>query len=203
MLERTVMIATFCLVTSCGSAQQDSTAAPANDPAPVDDQAQTEAVAPSEGMAVERGTATATLDFGHMGPGARPILMNLVVGTQTTTHEIGQTEGACVLPVWTRDVIDPDGQAAGAILSFRCRHSGQEDVFRLVQGTDVLEVLRATRPTAIEGGRPRGQGDLVFERVATIPVPADVQVVVDQGPPMGCAAQGASAPDCETGAEPE
>jgi hypothetical protein len=195
MLERIAMVVGMGLVVSCGGAQQGSTESPAADPTP--EQADAAPTAPSDGTAVEEGTVTATLDFGQMGPGARPIHLNLVVGTETTTHEIGQTEGACTVPLWTRDVIDPEGQAAGALLSFRCRHSGQEDIFRLVQGMDALEVLRASRPTAVEGGHMIGQGELVFERVATIRLPADVRVVIDQGEPMGCTAQGAAAQDCE------
>jgi hypothetical protein len=117
------------------------------------------------------------------GPDAREnvIRLNLQVGDEVQTHEVDRYRGACLLPGSARDAIDPEGPAAGSLLSFRCRHGIREEaVYRVVPALDALEVLRADRPLSHASGRPEGQGELIFRRVTMIRLPADVSVEMEQ-----------------------
>jgi hypothetical protein len=175
------LAAVLVLSAGCGGARSETAVESSATVEPAANATDGGQTTPQDGMAVEEGTVTASLSIESVGP-ERVIRLSLRIGTETQSHELGRTAGSCVIPAWTRDVIDPDGAAAGSIMSFRCRSSGREEIYRLIPTMDALEVMRATRPTVPAPEGPVGQGELVFERVNTIRLPADVHVVMEQAP---------------------
>lgn len=178
-MRKLMLIIMVVLLTVACSGTQTDTAEPESTETTTESSEQAPQESPN--MTENQGTVTVSVDFGPNAEGGAIRLITEIEGDRQT-HEIGQDPGGCVVPAWTEHEIDPEGQAAGAILSFRCRGSSsgspRETIYRVIPHAGGIEVQHASRATEARPEGPVGVGELNFETLTQIQVPMDTDIVV-------------------------
>ena len=169
-MEKIASVFVTCLCLGCGASAPSPTGP---------SEAKRAAPAPLETTAARGaeagGEATLAVTFQAGAPGVIRLTLS-GPGDDVRAETIENPLGGCVLPSQTAAAIPSPPEPATADLSWRCRGRGVEHVYHLRVAPASIQVIRGVRPTEARPSGPEGVGELTYERVTEIPLPADIGV---------------------------